>query len=97
MGTALLQDDTAPWRDLVLQSLAHAHPDIPSCAAHIDLTRWGHAMAIPRPGAHRHPALLALRRLRGRVRCAHADLAAYSVFEEAYVAGCEAAAAPLSV
>ena len=53
--------------------------------------RWGHAMAIPLPGVQRHPALLALRRARGRVRYAHADLAGYSVFEEAFTAGCEVA------
>jgi hypothetical protein len=55
--------------------------------------RWGHAMAIPTPGLHRHPALLALRQARGRVRFAHADLAAYSVFEEAFIAGTDAARA----
>jgi hypothetical protein len=38
----------------------------------------------------------ALRRWRGRVRFAHADLAGYSVFEEAFTAGHQAidAAAP---
>jgi len=57
--------------------------------------RWGHAMAIPRPGVQRHPALAALRAAarakNSRVRFAHADLAGCSVFEEAFTAGCEAA------
>jgi hypothetical protein len=35
--------------------------------------------------------LLALRAARGRIRFAHADLAAYSVFEEAFTAGSEVA------
>jgi hypothetical protein len=48
-------------------------------------------MAIPRPGVQRHPALAALRAIKGRVRFAHADLAGCSVFEEAFTAGCEAA------
>ena len=86
---ALLAADPAPWRERVLADLAAVHPDIRQRVQRIDLMRWGHAMAIPRPGTQRHPALLALRALRGRVRCAHADLAGYSVFEEAFTAGCE--------
>ena len=89
----LLAEDPAPWRDGVLQELARVHPDIHRRAQRVDLMRWGHAMAVPRPGVQRHPALLALRRQRGRVRFAHADLAGCSVFEEAFTAGCEAALA----
>ncbi len=88
---ALLAADSAPWRDRVLQELARVHPDIHRRAQRVDLMRWGHAMAVPRPGLQRHPALLALRRERGRVRFAHADLAGCSVFEEAFTAGCEVA------
>ena len=88
---ALLGPDPAPWRDRVLQELALMHPDIYRCAQRVDLTRWGHAMAVPTPGTQRHPALMALRQVRGRVRFAHADLAACSVFEEAFTAGCEVA------
>lgn len=92
---ALLQPDPAPWRERVLQELARAHPDIHRQARRVDLMRWGHAMAVPRPGVQGHPALAALRRARGRVRYAHADLAGCSVFEEAYAAGCEAAQDPV--
>ena len=88
---ALLADDTAPWRERVLQELQAAHPDLRRRVRRIDLMRWGHAMAIPRPGVQRHPALLALRRQRGRVRFVHADLAGCSLFEEAFTAGCEVA------
>ena len=91
--SALLAADPAPWRDRVLQDLAQVHPDIHRRAQRVDLMRWGHAMAVPRPGVQRHPALLALRRQRGRVRFAHADLAGCSVFEEAFTAGCEVALA----
>ena len=87
----LLVEDPTPWRDRVLQDLALTHPDIPRRARQVDLMRWGHAMAIPRPGVQRHPALMALRQQRGRVRFAHADLAGCSVFEEAFTAGCEVA------
>jgi len=89
----LLVDDPAPWRDRVLQDLAQTHPDIHRRARQVDLMRWGHAMAIPRPGVQRNPALVALRQQRGRVRFAHADLAGCSVFEEAFTAGCEVALA----
>ena len=88
---ALLNPDPAPWRDRVLTELALMHPDIHQRAQQLDLTRWGHAMAVPSPGVQRHPALTALRQMRGRVRYAHADLAACSVFEEAFTAGCEVA------
>ncbi len=88
---SLLADDPAPWRDRVLHDLALMHPDIQRRARRVELTRWGHAMAVPRPGVQRHPTLLALRRQRGRVRFAHGDLAGCSVFEEAFTAGCEVA------
>ena len=88
---ALLGLEAAPWRDRVLQELALMHPDIHRRAQRVELTRWGHAMAVPSPGVQRHPALTALRQMRGRVRYAHADLAGCSVFEEAFTAGCEVA------
>ena len=92
---ALLAEDWRPWAERVLQDLEPAHPDLRRHLQRIDLMRWGHAMAIPRPGVQRHPALLALRGARGRVRFAHSDLAGYSVFEEAFSAGCEAALGPM--
>jgi hypothetical protein len=90
---ALLERDAPAWAERVLGELQSAHPDLRQRVQRIDLMRWGHAMAVPRPGLQRHPALVALRKERGRVRYAHADLAGYSVFEEAFIAGCEAAAA----
>ena len=38
-------------RDAALAPLARAHPDIYAQATRIDVMRYGHAMAIPRPGA----------------------------------------------
>jgi hypothetical protein len=87
----LLSASPAHWRDHVLADLALLHPDIHARTRQVDLARWGHAMAIPRPGVQRHAALQALRAARGRVRFAHADLAGCSVFEEAFTAGCEVA------
>jgi monoamine oxidase len=83
--------EAAAWGARVLDDLQPAHPDIQRRVQRIELMRWGHGMAIPLPGVHRHPALQALRAARGRVRFAHADLAGYSVFEEAFTAGCEVA------
>ncbi|MFO1291581.1 MAG: FAD-dependent oxidoreductase [Rubrivivax sp.] len=90
--TALLAADWRPWAERVLADLAPVHPDLRAKLRRIDLARWGHGMAVPRPGVQRHPALAALRAARGRLRYAHSDLAGYSVFEEAFTAGCEAAA-----
>jgi monoamine oxidase len=91
---ALLSEDATVWAEVVFKQLAAAHPDIRQRVQRMDLMRWGHAMAIPAPGVQRHAALLALRAQRGRVRFAHADLAGYSVFEEAFTAGAEVAAGP---
>jgi phytoene dehydrogenase-like protein len=88
---SLLNDSANIWAERVFQQLEPAHPDIRQRVKRMDLMRWGHAMAIPAPGVAHHPALLALRAARGRIRFAHADLAAYSVFEEAFTAGSEVA------
>lgn len=90
---ALQGADPAPWAARVLAELAAAHPDLGRRVQRIDLMRWGHAMAIPAPGVQRHPALLALRAARGRIRYAHGDLAGCSLFEEAFSAGSAAAQA----
>jgi hypothetical protein len=50
--------------------------------------RHGHAMSIPIPGVRGHAALRALREgSTPRLHWAHADLAGYSVFEEAFTTG----------
>lgn len=90
---ALLEPDPRPWGERVLADLAPVHPDLRQRVQRIDLARYGHAMAVPRPGLQRHAAFTALRTARGRLRFAHSDLAGYSVFEEAFIAGCEAGAA----
>jgi len=45
----LLQTPWAQWRDAILGELALAHPDLPARATRLDITRYGHAMAIPVP------------------------------------------------
>lgn len=85
----LFQRPWTAWRDQLLAELAGPHPDLPAKATRMDITRYGHAMAIPRPGLRSHPALLALRQPApgSRLLFAHSDLAAYSVFEEAFTLG----------
>ena len=87
---AALQDKPwQHWAAVVVNDLAATHPDLPAKLAHIDLTRHGHAMSIPAPGVRGSAALKALADGAGRPRLhwAHADLAGYSVFEEAFTAG----------
>jgi phytoene dehydrogenase-like protein len=88
---ALLGDAWRPWARQVVDDLAVAHPDLPRRVRRVDLARYGHAMRVPLPGARGDPALAALGDAPGRVQLAHADLAAYSVFEEAYTQGVLAA------
>lgn len=85
----LLADDWHPWARRVLLDLLPLHPDLPDKLVRLDLMRYGHAMRIPLPGARTSAALQALAgsSWTGRVGVAHADLAAYSVFEEAFAAG----------
>jgi monoamine oxidase len=88
----LLKQPWQHWARVVIDELAQTHPDLPAKLERIDLCRFGHAMSIPTPGVRRSTALAALNDMRGRVIFAHGDLAGYSVFEEAYTAGVEAAA-----
>jgi hypothetical protein len=88
---ALLADGWAAWTARIVDDLRATHPDLPRRLRRAELMRYGHAMAVPVPGQRGSVALAALRAQRGRVRFAHADLAAYSVFEEAFTAGTLAA------
>jgi predicted NAD/FAD-dependent oxidoreductase len=90
---ALLQADWSFWAQRVIRDLSPLHPDLPSKLQRIDLMRYGHAMRIPLPGTRSssaHQALPHLAGRTGRIHLAHADLAGYSVFEEAFAAGISA-------
>jgi len=88
---ALLESPWEAWAGQVLAPLQAVHPDLTDKLLRADLMRWGHAMSIPVPGLRGSTALAALRKPLGRLHFAHSDLAAYSVFEEAYVAGWDVA------
>jgi monoamine oxidase len=87
---ALLDDSAEVWAERVFASLAPMHPDLPRRVAQVDLMRYGHAMSIPVPGLRGHAALAALAQPQGRLHFGHADLAGYSVFEEALFHGMRA-------
>ncbi len=86
---ALIDEPWQAWAQRVVADLSRAHPDLPAKTARIDLVRHGHAMAVPVPGVRGSPALQALagHERTDRLHFAHADLAGYSIFEEAFTLG----------
>ena len=107
VGRRLLQGRPwSAWRDDILAELSQAHPDLPLKTTRIELTRYGHAMAIPVPRNTSQIGLQSPWHMRkqlskserygltyGRLRFAHSDWAGYSVFEEAFTLGHAAGAA----
>ena len=93
----LLEKPWAAWRDNILAELGTAHPDLAGKTSRIDITRYGHAMAIPTPMTSSQIALQRTFHLRRqlqkaeRLAFAHSDWAGYSVFEEAFTLGHQAA------
>ncbi|OYQ38699.1 hypothetical protein CHU94_14730 [Rhodoferax sp. TH121] len=96
----LLAQPWTYWRDTIVAELAAAHPDLAAKATRMELTRYGHAMAIPLPSNHGQIGLWPPQNLRkqlskqkqlalayGRLRFAHSDWAGYSIFEEAFTLG----------
>ena len=100
-GRKLLMDTPwTTWRDTILAELSQAHPDLRAKATRIDITRYGHAMAVPIPRnigqiglwplSSMHNQLLIKERpvfSTGPLAFAHSDWAGYSVFEEAFTLG----------
>ncbi len=90
---------SASWADLsstVVADLTLAHPDIGPKIERVDLYRWGHAMARPKPGTLFSPVRRQAAEPIGRLRFAHADLSGLPLFEEANDAGVRAAEAILA-
>ena len=81
----LLAKPWVAWCDDIFAELRTAHPDLQDKAERIDITRYGHAMAIPLPQTT--VAAVPTHLTHGRLRFAHADWAGYSVFEEAFTLG----------
>ena len=94
------------WRDAILAELSGPHPDLVGKVTRIDLTRYGHAMAMPLPKINGQIGLWPLPNKRRmlfksehieirheRLAFAHSDWAGYSIFEEAFTLGHAAASA----
>jgi hypothetical protein len=87
----LLEKDWTYWKEMVLNDLERAHPDIRQCVSRIDVMRLGHAMARPVVGWMQNPARRSLATWGDRVVLAHSDLSGFSIFEEAQYHGVRAA------
>jgi monoamine oxidase len=88
----LMQTSWAQWRDTILAELSVPHPDLPAKVSRIDITRYGHGMAVPVPSLEgriglRPAGLLDASPRADRLHFAHSDWAGYSVFEEAFAIG----------
>ncbi|HEX6544979.1 MAG TPA: FAD-dependent oxidoreductase [Bryobacteraceae bacterium] len=87
----LLDRSWNDWKEIILQDLEQAHPDIRQCVARIDMMRLGHAMARPVPGflqsKERHEWIKG----KPEIYFANSDLSGFSIFEEAQYRGIQAA------
>jgi hypothetical protein len=87
----LLEKDWNCWKEAILHDLERVHSDIRPCVSRIDLMRFGHAMARPKPGAIFSEERRQLATLEGRLLFANSDLSGFSIFEEAQYRGVRAA------
>jgi hypothetical protein len=99
VGAGCWRSPGKAWRDRILAELLVAHPDLPPKTSRIDITRYGHAMAIPVPRNHGQIGIQPIYkntfklstmgsiRAPSRLHFAHSDWAGYSVFEEAFTLG----------
>jgi len=87
----LLEKDWRYWKDAILSDLERVHPDIRDSVSRIDMMRFGHAMARPKPGAIFSEERRRLTKPEGRVLFANSDLSGFSIFEEAQYRGVRAA------
>ncbi|QEA12773.1 NAD(P)-binding protein [Comamonas flocculans] len=62
----LLDRPWTHWRDAILAALARPHPDIAERATRMEITRYGHAMAMPRPGLQQFLSQIGLQPLSGK-------------------------------
>ena len=92
----LLDKSWEYWKEAILRDIERVHPDIRQCVSQIDIMRFGHAMARPKPGAIFHEQRRKLARLDGQLLFANSDLSGFSIFEEAQYRGVRAAEKALS-
>jgi glycine/D-amino acid oxidase-like deaminating enzyme len=88
----LLEKDWGYWKEVILNDLSRAHPDIRACVSRIDIMRMGHAMVRPTVGFLFSEQRKRLANHRGEnVWFANSDLSGISIFEEAQYRGVRAA------
>lgn len=87
----LLNKDWNHWKEAILHDLERVHPEIRQCVSHIDIMRFGHAIARPKVGAVFSPERRNLAKGRDRILFANSDLSGFSIFEEAQYRGVIAA------
>ena len=88
---ALRDRDQAYWANRVMGDLLRVHPDLDQVVERIDVWRWGHAMAQPRPGGIWGREAELRQRPLGPVAFASCDATGLPLFEEACYAGIRAA------
>ena len=94
---SLLDKDWSYWKEAILHDLERVHPDSRRCVSRIDIMRFGHAMARPRPGAIFSAERRKLASLNSRLLFANSDLSGFSIFEEAQYRGVRAAEKVLDI
>lgn len=87
----LLNMDDRHWIKLAWEELSHFSPEILAYVTKVEVTRRAHAMALPVPGSVWSPERQKRRQPWLSLCSANADLAGYSVFEEANYHGVRAA------
>lgn len=87
----LLRRTWNDWKEIILQDLERAHPDIRQCVSRIDMMRMGHAMARPVPGFLTSSERGDWMHGHNGVYFANSDLSGFSIFEEAQYRGVSAA------
>lgn len=84
------------WADVVLTDLRPAHAGLRERIERLDVLRWGHAMARPRPGFVWGGARAAAAKPYRGIHFAHSDLSGLGLCEEALYHGVRAAEEVLS-
>lgn len=93
----LLRQPWQHWLHQAVTELLPAHPELPEHLTHAQVVRHGHGMVIPTQGLMNHLSRLRLMmqdsslQKSQRLHLAHSDWAGYSIFEEAFALGLQAA------
>lgn len=87
----LLSKPESYWKELIINDLKIAHPDIENLIQEIDIQRIGHGMISPIQGfIFGDERKQASKSIENKIYFAHSDLAGISIFEEAFHQGINA-------